>query len=304
LWCTTSVEPFNELEPIPVKYVSNLTETVFKEDYLNEKFHAYVDNLNLLYVAFTRAAENLFCFSVKKDTINKISNVANLLLSVYEKYTDFPSENSLLDLGKYWNPEESKFEFGTIKTAKKEEKDLPEEFELIEFESYDIKNKLRLKMHDNSFFTGEKNAPFEKINHGKVMHEVFENIQTEDDIPAAVNQLIFEGKVAENEKVELIQKINKTLENKQIKSWFGKQWQVKTEAEIILPNGKTIRPDRVITNNEKTIVIDYKFGELEENKHHKQVKMYMETLQQMETKTMEGYLWYVDMDKVIRVESL
>lgn len=302
LWCTTSEEPFSELEPIPVKYVSNLTETVFKKDYLNEKFHAYVDNLNLLYVAFTRAAENLFCFSPKKDTINKISNVGNLLQSVYEKYADFPSEKTLLDLGKYWNPEENKFEFGTIKPAKKEEKGLPEEFELTEFQSYDIKNKLRLKMHDNSFFTGEKNAPFEKINHGKLMHEVFENIQTEDDIPAAVNQLIFDGKVAENEKTELIQKIDKTLENEQIRSWFGKQWQVKTEAEIILPNGKTIRPDRVITNNEKTIVIDYKFGELEEPRHHKQVKMYMETLQKMETKTVEGYLWYVDLGSVAAVQ--
>ncbi|MCB2197723.1 MAG: UvrD-helicase domain-containing protein [Bacteroidetes bacterium] len=302
LWCTTSEEPFSKLEPIPLKYVSNLTETVFKEDYLNEKFHAYVDNLNLLYVAFTRAAENLFCFSPRKDKVNKISNVGNLLLSVYEKYADFPSENTLLDLGRYWNPDENRFEFGTINPAEKEKKVLPEEFELTEFQSYDIKNKLRLKMHDNSFFTGEKNAPFEKINHGKVMHEVFENIQTEDDIPTAVNQLIFEGKVAENEKSELIQKIIKTLENEQIKMWFSKQWQVKTEAEIILPNGKTIRPDRVISNNEETIVIDYKFGELEEPKHNKQVKIYMETLQKMEAKTVEGYLWYVDLGKVIRVE--
>lgn len=302
LWCTTSEEPFGELEPIPVKYVGNLTETVFKDDYLNEKFHAYVDNLNLLYVAFTRAAENLFCFSPKKDTINKISNVGNLLLTVYEKYADFQSDSNLLDLGKYWNPNESKFEFGTIRTTKKEEKDLPDEFELTQFESYDIKNKLRLKMHDNSFFTGEKNTPFEKINHGKVMHEVFENIQNEDDIPAAVNQLIFEGKVAENEKSELIQKINKTLENEQIKSWFSNKWQVKTEAEIILPNGKTIRPDRVISNIKKSIVIDYKFGEQQESKHHKQVKMYVETLQKMENKTVEGYLWYVDLDNVVAVQ--
>ena len=34
--------------------------TIYENDYLNEYLQNTVDNLNLLYVAFTRASDNLF----------------------------------------------------------------------------------------------------------------------------------------------------------------------------------------------------------------------------------------------------
>ena len=138
-----------------------------------------------------------------------------------------------------------------------------------------------------------------------VMHEVFENIKTEKDIPLAIDKLIFDGKISPNEKLEIKTKIEEIFKNKQIRSWFSENWTVKNEAEIILTNGKTSRPDRVISNTKKTIVIDYKFGEQEEEKHHKQVKSYMEILKKMEEKEVEGFLWYVDLGiiKEVAVDS-
>ena len=113
--------------------------------------------------------------------------------------------------------------------------------------------------------------------------------------------MIFEGKVSPIEKSEIKQKIEETFKNEQIKNWFSDEWQIKTEEEIILTNGKTARPDRIISNKEKTIVIDYKFGEQEEEKHHKQVKSYMNILKKMEDKTVEGYLWYVDLGIIRKI---
>ena len=133
------------------------------------------------------------------------------------------------------------------------------------------------------------------------MHEIFENIKTEKDISQAIDKLIFDGKISPNEKLEIKHKIEETFKNEQIRDWFSNKWQVKNEAEIILTNGKTARPDRVISNKEKTIIIDYKFGEQEEEKHHKQVKSYMEILGKMENKAIEGYLWYVDLGIVLQV---
>ncbi|MGM0504909.1 MAG: Dna2/Cas4 domain-containing protein, partial [Bacteroidota bacterium] len=130
----------------------------------------------------------------------------------------------------------------------------------------------------------------------------FEHIQTESDIPKALERLLFEGKISHQEKEEITGHINEVFENQQIKDWFSNQWNVKTEAEIILPGGKKARPDRVIYNQEKTVVIDYKFGEQKEEKHKKQVKSYMEMLQKMGDTHVDGYLWYVDLGNVVAVQ--
>ena len=301
LWCKTDKKPFDQLDLIPIKYGKTLQYTIFKEDYLKEKFHAYVDNLNLLYVAFTRAEQNLFCFSPYKETKNGITKINELLYFTYQNYMNFASEKSLLSFEDHWNKDSNVFEFGKLNEPTKLSKEMPDEFEFEKFESFDIKNKLRLKLHDSSFFTGQESAPFEKVNRGMLMHEIYENIKTEKDISKAINKLIFEGKISANQKLELTEKIEHTFKNEQIKSWFSNNWEVKNEAEIILKDGKTVRPDRVMSNHEKTIIVDYKFGEQEEEKHHKQVRSYMDLLMKMENKSIEGYVWYVDLNLIRQV---
>ncbi|MBA7589193.1 hypothetical protein ES708_31274 [subsurface metagenome] len=76
---------------------------------------------------------------------------------------------------------------------------------------------------------------------------------------------------------------------------------MKAEADILLKDGKIKRPDRVIYNNEKTVVIDYKFGEIKEPKHLLQIRQYIKYLSEMGYKRTEGYLWYVEMDEVVCV---
>ena len=226
-----------------------------------------------------------------------------MLYFAYQNHKNFPAGDleSLIDFSDFWNTEKNCFEYGQLVKHESIHEELTEEIVLKKYESFDIKNKLRIKLHDNSFFTGKESSPFEKVNHGKIMHEVFENIQTEKDISHAIDKMIFDGKISPKDKLEIKRKIDKIFKNDQIKNWFSDKWQVKSEAEIILTNGKTTRPDRVMSNSEKIIVIDYKFGEQEENKHHKQVRSYMEMLGTMEEKLVEGFLWYVDLDIVKQV---
>ena len=60
LWVKPEPAPFNELGIVPVKYNKELADTIFADDYIKEKFSVYIDNINLLYVAFTRAKDDLF----------------------------------------------------------------------------------------------------------------------------------------------------------------------------------------------------------------------------------------------------
>ena len=74
------------------------------------------------------------------------------------------------------------------------------------------------------------------------------------------------------------------------------------EREILLPDGNVLRPDRIIMNNGKVTVIDYKFGNKISASYKKQVAGYLNQLWYMGYKNQEGYLWYVELGKIEKVE--
>jgi hypothetical protein len=159
---------------------------------------------------------------------------------------------------------------------------------------------LKLKLHGENYFSTESQALRKKINYGKIMHEVFEGINTIVDIPAAIRKLVLEGKLAEEESHEIEKKVNDTINLAEVADWFLPDNKVLTEAGILLPSGITKRPDRVIFKNGKTTVIDFKFGE--ENAHYaEQVDQYRSLLIDMGYIDIEGFIWYVDKNKIVSV---
>ena len=63
LWCQPEEQPFSDLPIAPVDYSKGqMMGTIYEPDYLHEHLQNTVDNLNLLYVAFTRAKKGLYVF--------------------------------------------------------------------------------------------------------------------------------------------------------------------------------------------------------------------------------------------------
>jgi predicted RecB family nuclease len=91
------------------------------------------------------------------------------------------------------------------------------------------------------------------------------------------------------------------MHDAQVNSWFTGNWHIMAEAEIILPDGFSKRPDRVMIRDGLTLVIDYKFGERPDPSYHLQVKQYAELLRQMGYPLIEGYLWYVMLGKIEKI---
>ncbi|MDR3266319.1 MAG: ATP-dependent helicase, partial [Tannerella sp.] len=92
LWCCPTQKPFDKMSLVPVKYGKILKNTYFAEEYFHEKLHAYMDNLNTLYVAFTRAKEELIVIApkLKTDTVS----VATLLLEGIKENGKYFDEGS------------------------------------------------------------------------------------------------------------------------------------------------------------------------------------------------------------------
>jgi predicted Ser/Thr protein kinase len=81
---------------------------------------------------------------------------------------------------------------------------------------------------------------------------------------------------------------------------FEKGLIIKNESEIITDNGELFRPDRVVINGKKAVIIDYKTGG-EKSSHKKQVIQYGELLQKMGYEVTAKLVVYIEEERVVSV---
>lgn len=299
IWCTPPEAPFNALDIVPVNYSSTMAESVYKNDYLHERLQLWVDNLNLLYVAFTRAGKNLIIWS-KKGQKGTVSELLTNALSEAAKSLDME-----------WNEEEP-FELGNLYSTDESEK---------EQQAKGLKTKLPIHMesmrHDIEFRQSNRSADFIQgldeeesgsrfINRGRLLHTLFSDIESSDDIDGAIDRLVFEGIIGKPETEKEIRELtHKAFSLPQVQDWYSGSWRLFNECDIIWQeNGElqTHRPDRVMMRNGKVVVVDFKFGK-KSKKYSGQVAGYMQLLARMgySKEDIQGYLWYVSQGELEKV---
>jgi hypothetical protein len=294
LWIKPAVPPFNDIGVVPVKYNSELSKTFFAESYEEEKYSVYIDNINLLYVALTRARDVIYGFSV--DNPKSGSTIAGVLKNAIGLNT-VSSESEEFNINRFFNIEKRVFEFGEIPECLKE---TINDLSLIssKYSVSQTMGSLKLKLHGENYFSAGKQEVRKKFNYGKLMHEIFAGINTVSDIPHSVRKLVLEGILPEEESADLEKRIEYLISTPQVEGWFMSGNKVMTEADILLPSGNMRRPDRVIFKNGKTIIIDFKFGE--ESPHYiEQVNQYRHLLTEMGYNNTEAFIWYVDKNLIL-----
>ncbi len=290
MWCKTP-DAFNRFSIVPVRYSSGLAKTHFKNEYWVEKTMALIDNLNLLYVAFTRAATALYIFAPvpsKSGTINKISD---LLYNIFNSSASFTEE---------WESEQHTFTCGSIIKEFTDNNEPVVDTKIPILQNPERKLSLRLSAGD--YFIDDDGLLSKKVNKGTIYHKIMERIITYNDIDDAVNSVVNEGFLTKPESVELIGKLKKILHSDKVSGWFKNNYRVLNELSIITENGKTKRPDRVMIGNNEIIVVDYKFTVEHSKSHLRQVKEYMDYISAIEGKNTIGFVWYVFENEVIEVE--
>jgi ATP-dependent exoDNAse (exonuclease V) beta subunit len=281
-WAQTSEAPFNSLPCLPLSYTKELAKTCFRADYFTEKAQAYIDSLNLLYVAFTRAEEELHVFAFKPR--NNHYSIAALLQEGLE--------SDCFEAGR--KP-------ATVTASRAE---TGKTVALQRYPCYPYINRLRLKYGEEKH-DGEAGASMR--DYGILMHRAFSEMKTSADLENAVRSLISQGFIPGDAHTAgaLRQKMEEALKHPGAGAWFDGSWEVHTEADILLPatDGavQQLRPDRVMIKNGKVVVVDYKFGAHEQPDYETQVKKYIGCLQDIGYGQVEGYLWYVGKNKVYPV---
>jgi ATP-dependent exoDNAse (exonuclease V) beta subunit len=108
IWCSPQEAPFNELQLLPINYGTNMNESIYHDDYLKEKLQLWVDNLNLLYVAFTRPKNNLivWCKDGHKNSVSQLLAEAIVGTSCVKQTIDNEGESD--------KPEDYIYQLGTV----------------------------------------------------------------------------------------------------------------------------------------------------------------------------------------------
>ncbi|MDR1370282.1 MAG: UvrD-helicase domain-containing protein [Dysgonamonadaceae bacterium] len=301
VWCGAK-EGLYDLELLPVKYSRKMFDTVFRDEYRKETVQSWVDNLNLLYVAFTRAEHNLLILSKNKkklESVDDIRKVSDLLQFLTEKKNGLSDEDPL------------HYEAGSPDARLKNEEQISENVlkavpEPIESgfvsEAFNPEKSIfKQSNKSREFINPDLPSKEAYVSHGNIMHTLFSYLKTLEDIPNAVEKLIFEGIILPGEKKEYSRKIRQYIADSQVEDWFSGKYKVYSECTVLTEeNGEvtTQRPDRVLFSEEETLIIDYKFGE-PRPEHPKQMQRYVRLLEQMNRKNIRTFIWYVEKNKII-----
>lgn len=319
IWCAASeaqkeVAPFNKLDLVPVNYSKAMADSIYRDSFLEERLQLWVDNLNLLYVAFTRAGKNLLVWgkdgksnSVSELLQNAIARLENIQLKEPERDKTNKDNIDDADAGEEENDFiTATYEYGercpSVEKANKVSSNrLLMESTAIPIHIESIENEIEFKQSNRSadFIRGEDEEDKQEqyIHQGQLLHHLFASIGTEKDIPGAIEQLSFEGVLESAEQEEQLHKLAAwALNHPKVKDWYSGNWRLFNECAIIYPDkeGKlqTRRPDRVMSNGKEVVVVDFKFGK-PRPEYIEQVREYIHLLSEMGYSNISGYLWYV-----------
>ncbi len=305
VWCTPKSGLY-DLELLPVKYSQSMNNTVFSGEYEEETCQSWMDNLNILYVAFTRAEHNLMIWAKQKkklESIDDIKTVSDLL------------QFSIPELEGRYDEENGRFEKGLLDTRIPEaagssdnplKQTLPSLVAPFVSKPFQAgKSIFKQSNKSREFVHPEAPSKESYVAYGNVMHDLFSRIETTGDIDRSVDRLLFEGLILPEEKQIYINKIHRAISESGVDEWFSGRYKSYRECTVLLETDgelTSMRPDRVLLSDESTIIIDYKFGEVRPA-HRKQIQEYVALLRQMNYPGIEAYLWYVEDCRVETVVS-
>ncbi|MCF6351015.1 MAG: UvrD-helicase domain-containing protein [Flavobacteriaceae bacterium] len=277
VWYKLEKENYNNFDSSLINYSTSLKEIGLTGEnlYNKQREELELDNFNLLYVALTRAKEQLYIISEHQKSFDEPKKYAQFFI------------NFLKRIGK-WNDQESVFKFGNKKRISIKKKRNIHNTTQTAFISSDWKNH-NINIVANSTFDDFDNAR----KYGNIIHEIFAKITTKDDIKNAIAHFINNGVIPLEKENEITVLIKSVVNHNDLKQYFTTKFTVINEREILNDDRLLLIPDRLMFLNNEVTIIDYKTGKVEK-KHEYQINKYGTVLEKMNFKVVHKLLVYID----------
>ncbi|HLC83606.1 MAG TPA: 3'-5' exonuclease, partial [Bacteroidia bacterium] len=287
LWIDIENEKLPKLSSAIVPTNKSLEETEFAHLYQDEQNKSLLDNLNVMYVGFTRAEERMYVLSgMPSKNPSNFSSVSDMLAYYYQSNNEWAEGKNIYTFGK---------EVAHKQSAKQKE---TLNFELLTFNSNRWRESIKMRAAAPSIWN--TNMAEVKKDYGNIVHTALAKVKVAEDIDIALSSMCAEGLITNEESDQLKNTLGKIVELPKLKAYFEKGLLIKNEAEIVTSTGELYRPDRVVINGKNAVIIDYKTGE-ERKKHQEQIIGYSDLLSQMGYIVTERLLVYIESERVILV---
>lgn len=325
LWCETHDGVFDYLPVLPISITKEMGKSIFANEYNEDHEAQRIENLNLLYVAFTRAKQNLLVWGDAKE--DDVGDSCSLLLTTLRAMSNTLSPTTQEDIAvddkhtthilTYGTPELQPSRKGAQTSTYNPLRYKVEEASSTFYHSNTTptfrqsgKAQDIIKAHEELLADSDADRLSQAkqkayIQEGILLHEAFSRIVTVDDIAPALASMQREGLVDEAWVTKHHGFILSRISSGKTRDWFSHHWTAFNEQSIICPHHErpmftTRRPDRVITDGTRTIVIDFKFARHNAD-HANQVEQYCTLLREMGFPGVEGYLWYVYNNEIFKI---
>lgn len=293
--------------------------TLFEGRYMEERQMQFIDNINVLYVAMTRASKAMTILSGLPSGVRVTDGGYEgdeNAFSSFSQWTLAYMASSCAALG-FESEEENEgvvYRKGSL-TPPERKQTRQEELMTADFRSWplnpagsqdseeDVRERGRLKFSSDAvdFFAADGGTGVDASNRirGVVLHDILSRVYYSDDLEASVRQAVDTGELTAGQAVQAYELLSERIGEVEDRGWFPqKDAQVFNERDVIDQDGEICRPDRVVISEGRVMIVDYKFGE-HDRRYVRQVRRYADVWRRMGYEDVSAYLWYVQTGEVV-----
>lgn len=224
-----------------------------------------LDEMNLLYVAFTRPEQRLYAYVPdSNDPMNKA------LIEFINTSPDLVSDR------------------GSAEKPRRTTLAAPSE-PLINVTSGGDLPALTIRFEAPEDWDPE--APETHSAFGTAVHAVLASSRTMDDLPMAITRSVAAGDLTSAQAELLLRTLGPRIQANDLAPWFAPLADVRSEAALITSDGNSIRPDRMLIEGDRIRVLEIKTGNPSDD-HTDQLRGYFELLRELGHVHVDGAIWY------------
>ena len=281
LWLDTEAEDLG----VPRALVDNSSavegfgesaSAVFNE----KKQEELLDNINVLYVALTRAEEQLYVISQSLKE-RKDGEWPNNMASYFIKY--------LIHAGVY-ESEKLEYEFGNKAKLSISSKavDLVKTIPIVK----EVLNPKNIKIAQREALMWGTHQQ-EAISYGNIVHEILAFVKDKSDIDLAVTKAIENGLITIEQQEAVLKTLLEIVNHPELSVCFDGENHILNEQTIVQKEGKILKPDRIVlTKDKKAFLLDYKTGAVN-SKYKLQIQEYQDAVEDLGYKVLKKALVYI-----------
>ncbi len=289
VWLDELPENYENFKELLVDFNKSLATVSSKGEqiYNQQREELELDNFNLLYVALTRAVEQLHIITEKKISVKGEENT-NFYSGVF---INFLKQQNL------WSDEVLTYSFGDKKRVSTFEKvesvsQIHEKFISTPWQEHNL---ALLASASKLWDTTQGEA----INFGNLFHEILSKIFAKNDVEKVVQEYYLQGIIDHIQHASIKETINAVVNHSELSNYFTDNFITYNEREIVDVDNQIIIPDRLVfTGDNKVVIIDYKTGNKSEE-HKQQLLKYERVLKAMNLIVDKKLLVYINDNIVV-----